>query len=298
MHRIIYIIFCLFIGYNGVAAQELNMKITINSSKIETVDKSIFTMLEESLNQFVNGRKWTDATFAANELIESSMLITINEISDQDTYKADIQITSTRPVYNSSYSTPLFNFKDDEFEFFFLRGQNMEFSENNINSNLTAVIAYYAYIVIGLDFDSFSLGGGKPYFERAMNIANSAQSLNVKGWAPFGSDRNRYSLALALTEEPSADFHSMWYNYHRKGLDEMAINATRGRATIEATIPDLQKIHQARPASPILLFYGDTKLDELMNIYSEAQTNEKQEAYKILQSIYPTKKYILEVLKR
>lgn len=285
-------------GWSGLSAQELNMKITINSGNIEVVDKSVFTTLEEALNLFVNGRKWTDATFAANELIESAMLITIKEISDQDTYKADIQITSNRSVYNSSYNTPLFNFKDDEFEFFFLRGQNMEFSENNINSNLTAVMAYYTYIVIGLDFDSYSLGGGKPYFERAMNIANSSQSLSTKGWAPFGSDRNRYSLALALTEEPSIDFHSMWYNYHRKGLDEMVINTTRGRAAIEATIPDLQKIYKARPASPILLFYGDTKLDELMNIYSEAKADEKQEAYKILQGIYPTKKYILEKLKK
>lgn len=274
------------------------MKITVNSNQIQATDKTVFSRIEEALNQLVNDRKWTDATFASNELIEGSILITISEIPQENTYKGEIQIIANRPVYNATYNTPIFNFRDTEFEFAYMLGENLEYMENNVNNNLVAVIAYYTNIVLGLDFDSFSLQGGRPYFEKAMDIVNAAQSMNTKGWTPFGGDRNRYAMALALTEESSAIFHSMWYNYHRKGLDEMAANPARGRAGVIATVPDLQTIYKARPASAILSLYGDTKLEELMNIYSEATSEEKTEAYKILQPIFPTKRYILEKIKK
>lgn len=293
----IYIL-CMFISGSGlIKAQELNMKVTLNTSQIQGTDKSVFDKIEESLNQLVNDRKWTDATFAVNELIEGSILITINEVQE-NSYKGEIQIIVNRPVYNATYNTPLLNYRDTEFEFSYLLGENLEYIENNINSNLVATVAYYVYIVLGLDFDSYALNGGKPYYEKAMQIVNNAQSLNTKGWAPFGGDRNRYAMALALTEESSSVFHSMWYNYHRKGLDEMAANPSRGRAGVIATIPDLQTIYKARPSSALLSFYGDTKLDELVNIYSEATSEEKNEAYKILQPIFPTKRYIIDKIKK
>lgn len=299
MKKLFICIFSLIIsGFSIVEAQELNLKVTVNSNQIQATDKSIFTKIEESLNQLINDRKWTDATFASNELIEGSILITLSEIPQENSYKGEIQIIANRPVYNATYNTPLFNFRDTEFEFSYLLGENLEYIESNVNNNLVAIISYYTYIILGLDFDSFTLQGGKPYFEKAMEIVNAAQSLNAKGWAPFGGDRNRYAIALALTEESSSVFHSMWYNYHRKGLDEMAANPSRGRAGVIATVPDLQTIYKARPASAILSFYGDTKLDELVNIYSEATTEEKAEAYKILQSIYPTKRYILDKIKK
>lgn len=299
MKKIFICIFSIIIsGFSIVEAQELNLKVTVNSNQIQATDKSIFTKIEESLNQLINDRKWTDATFASNELIEGSILITLSEIPQENSYKGEIQIIANRPVYNATYNTPLFNFRDTEFEFSYLLGENLEYIESNVNNNLVAIISYYTYIILGLDFDSFTLQGGRPYFEKAMEIVNAAQSLNAKGWAPFGGDRNRYAIALALTEESSSVFHSMWYNYHRKGLDEMAANPARGRAGVIATVPDLQTIYKARPASAILSFYGDTKLDELINIYSEATTEEKAEAYKILQSIYPTKRYILDKIKK
>lgn len=299
MKKIFICIFSIIIlGFSIVEAQELNLKVTVNSNQIQATDKSIFTKIEESLNQLINDRKWTDASFASNELIEGSILITLSEIPQENSYKGEIQIIANRPVYNATYNTPLFNFRDTEFEFSYLLGENLEYIESNVNNNLVAIISYYTYIILGLDFDSFTLQGGRPYFEKAMEIVNAAQSLNAKGWAPFGGDRNRYAIALALTEESSSVFHSMWYNYHRKGLDEMAANPARGRAGVIATVPDLQTIYKARPASAILSFYGDTKLDELINIYSEATTEEKAEAYKILQSIYPTKRYILDKIKK
>lgn len=284
-------------GMDLLEAQEFNMKITLNTNQIQGTDKSVFEKMEESLNKLVNDRKWTDATFATNELIEGSILITINEVQE-NTYKGDVQIIVNRPVYNATYNTPLLNYRDTEFEFSYLLGENLEYIENNINSNLVATVAYYVYIILGLDFDSYALNGGKPYYEKAMQIVNNAQSLNAKGWAPFGGDRNRYAMAMALTEESSSVFHSMWYNYHRKGLDEMAANPSRGRAGVIATVPDLQTIYKARPASAILSFYGDTKLDELINIYSEATSEEKSEAYKILQPIFPTKRYVIDKIKK
>lgn len=284
-------------GMDLLEAQEFNMKVTLNTNQIQGTDKSVFEKMEESLNKLVNDRKWTDATFATNELIEGSILITINEVQE-NTYKGDVQIIVNRPVYNATYNTPLLNYRDTEFEFSYLLGENLEYIENNINSNLVATVAYYVYIILGLDFDSYALNGGKPYYEKAMQIVNNAQSLNTKGWAPFGGDRNRYAMAMALTEESSSVFHSMWYNYHRKGLDEMAANPSRGRAGVIATVPDLQTIYKARPASAILSFYGDTKLDELINIYSEATSEEKSEAYKILQPIFPTKRYVIDKIKK
>lgn len=288
----------LILYYSHTCAQELNMKISINASKLGEVNQSVFTSLEEALNQFVNGHKWTDATFGSGELIDCSILITLDELTDQNLYKATLQITSSRPVYNSSYTTPLFNFRDSEFEFSYIQGENLQFNENNISSNLTAVIAYYVYIILGLDFDSFALGEGKPYFEKAFTIANNAQSLNTLGWAVFGSDKNRYALGLALTEESSSDFHTMWYDYHRKGLDDMVANSARGRTAIERTVPLLQNIYKARPSSAIISFYGDTKLEELMNIYSTASVEDKKEASKILESMFPTKRYVLQKIKR
>jgi len=292
------IIFICYLNVGLAFSQELNMKITINSDRISGTDRSTFTNLEDALNQFVNGRKWTDVTFLTNEKIDCSMLITISEIPEENSYRADIQVISSRPVYNSSYTSSLFNFKDGDFEFNYISGQNLEFSDNYIDNNLTATIAFYVYIILGLDFDSFGLNGGKPYFDKAMNIATGAQSLNTKGWTPFGGDRNRYALALSLTDESISVFHSMWYNYHRKGLDEMVNNPNRGRVEVENTIPDLQKIYQARPASPLLFFFGDTKLDEIVNIYTKATKEEKQNAYNILQAIYPTKRYIIDNIKK
>lgn len=293
----IYAFFVLVSSSCFLKAQELNMKVTLNTSQIQGTDKSVFDKIEESVNHLINNRKWTDATFAVNELIEGSMMITINSVQD-NLYTGDIQIIANRPVYNTTYNTPIFNFRDTEFEFSYLLGENLEYIENNVNSNLVATVAYYVYIVLGLDFDSFALNGGKPYFDKAMQIVNTAQSLNTKGWAAFGGDRNRYAIALALTEESSSIFHSMWFNYHRKGLDEMAANPSRGRAGVIATVPDLQTLYKARPSSAILSFYGDTKLDELISIYTEATSEEKTEAYKILQPIFPTKRYLLDKIKK
>lgn len=279
-------------------SQELNARITVNSDKIQGTNKSVFTTLQTSLTEFVNNRKWTDATFAVNERIDCSMTIIVNEQND-NTFSAEIQVQSRRPVYNSSYTTTLFNFRDTQFDFEYVEFEQLEFTGTSLTSNLTATIVYYIYIILGLDFDSFSPLGGKAYFEQAQQIVNMAQSQGTwNGWKAFDGNQNRHALITALTDNTSENFRNMWYTYHRKGLDEMAANPDRGRTTIIETLPLLEEVYKTRPTSVILQVYADTKLDELMSIYSKATSQEKQSALKLLSNIFPTQTKRLEALKK
>ncbi|MDD2436213.1 MAG: DUF4835 family protein [Massilibacteroides sp.] len=281
-----------------VKAQELNAKITINSDKVQGSSKQIFTTLENALMEFVNNKKWTSATFSVNERIDCSMNIIVNERTD-DSFKAEIQVQARRPVYNSSYSTTLLNFRDRQFDFDYVEFQPLEYSENTLESNLTATIVFYIYIILGLDFDSFSPMGGTSFFQQAMQIVNLAQSQpSWNGWKPFDSSRNRHALVTALTENVAEGFRNMWYTYYRKGLDEMAANADRGRTTIISDLLALKELKSARPTSVLLSLFSDAKLDEVVAIYSEATNQEKQEGYKFLSDIYPTESTRLEPLKK
>lgn len=279
-------------------AQELNAKVVVNSSKIQGVAKEVFTEIESSVTYLLNDTKWSNFDYKQNEKIECTFSIVINSVESNTKFIGEIQVTSRRPVYNSSYTTALFNFRDVELTFDYLQGQTLSYVQNSVNDNLVGVISFYAYVLLGLDADSFALGGGKPYFETAMSIANSAQSsTSTSGWGAFASDKNRYALALALTEESSKDFHTLWYNYHRKGLDEMAANASRGRIQVYETLTSLDNLYQARPSSALLLMYGDTKLSELIDILMQATSEEKKEAMTILNKIYPSKGSIINRLK-
>jgi hypothetical protein len=279
-------------------AQELNARLTINTQKLSTPNKELFSSLETNINQLLNEQKWTDLTYSKNERIDCSVAIIVNEITDQNSFSAEIQVASRRPVYNSSYITSLLNFRDTQFAFSYIQGQSLYYNSMNIDNNIVAVIAFYAYVIIGLDADSFSPNGGRPYFAKAMEIANMAQSLNTKGWEPFsGKNSNRYDLAMGLTEESSASFHTFWYNYHRMGLDEMAANPSRGRIRVIESLSDLQKLHEARPSSIVTAVVGETKVDELMKICAQATDEEKNSVKKLLSQIFPTKNYIINQLK-
>lgn len=292
----IYLITIALLLCVNIQAQELNAKVTINTSKIQSADSDLFTTLQDNITQFLNDNKWTDATFRPNERIDCTFTLTVNSV-DGASITGDLQITSRRPTYNSSYITPIFNFKDVDISFDYNR-ETLEFNETNLTSNLVAIMSFYSYIIIGLDFDTFSLNGGRPYFEKAMSIANAAQSFsNVKGWRAFDSDRNRYALALGLTEESSKNFHDLWYGYHRLGLDEMPANADRGRTKLIESLSNLDELYKARPSSVLVSFFGDTKLDELVNIFTKATSEEKQATHKMLQKIYPTKSSTVEKIK-
>jgi hypothetical protein len=279
-------------------AQEINARITINSDKIQG-SKQVYTTLQSALTEFVNNRKWTDATFATNEKIDCSMTIIINE-QNESNFKAEMQIQARRPVYNSGYTTTMLNFQDRQLDFEYVEFAPLEYTDNNIpQSNLTATVVYYIYLILGFDFDSFAPKGGTTFFQQAQQIVNLAQSEpGWNGWKAFESDRNRHAVITALTENAADGFREMWYNYHRKGLDEMAANADRGRTTILAALPALEQLKSARPASVLLQMFADAKLDEVVAIYSKANSQEKQEGYKMLSNLYPTATTRLEALKK
>lgn len=277
---------------------ELNARVTINSDKVQGSDKQVFTTLQEALMEFINNRRWTDATFGINERIDCSFTIIISEQTD-NSFTGEIQVQASRPVYNSSYTTNLFNFRDTELNFEYTQFEPLEYTENTLNSNLTATIVYYIYIILGLDFDSFSPLGGRVYFDQAQQIVNLAQSQGSwNGWRAFEKDDNRHGLITALTDNASETFRNFWYTYHRKGLDEMAGNPDRGRTTIIEALPALQEVKSVRPTSVLLRLFSDSKLDELVLIYSKATTQEKQAGYKLLFGLYPTAGSRLESLQK
>ena len=278
-------------------AQELNARITVNGDKIANANKSVFTTLQNALTEFINNRKWTDATFAVNERIDCSMTIIVNEM-EESSFKGEIQVQARRPVYNSSYTTTLLNFRDQQFDFEYMEGEPLEYQENMLTGNLTATVVFYIYIILGLDFDSFSPLGGTAYIQQAQQIVSLAQSQSWSGWKAFDSNRNRHAVATALQDNASEAFRNLWYTYHRKGLDEMAANPDRGRTTIIEALPALQEVKKARPTSVLLQMFSDAKLDEIVLIYSKATTQEKQSGYKLLQEIYPTETTRLEALQK
>lgn len=280
-------------------AQELNARVTINSDQVQSTNKQVFTTLQNALTEFINNKKWTDATFAVNERIECSMTILITEIVSDNSFKGEIQIQARRPVYNSSYTTTLLNHRDTEFSFDYTEFEPLEYTENVLNSNLIATVVFYIYVILGLDFDSFSSKGGGDFLQQAQQIVSLAQAqTSWTGWKAFENDRNRHALATALQDNTSDAFREMWYNYHRKGLDEMAANPDRGRTTIIGLLPVLEQVKSTRPTSPLLQLFSDAKLDEVVLIYSKATTQEKQEGYKILSNLYPALTNRMESLKQ
>ncbi|MBR5298062.1 MAG: DUF4835 family protein [Parabacteroides sp.] len=283
----------------SIQAQELNARITINSDKVQATNKQVFTTLQTALTEFVNNKKWTDATFAVNERIDCSMTLIINEMVSDNSFKGEIQIQARRPVYNSSYTTTILNYRDTELSFDYTEFEPLEYTENVLNSNLTATIVFYIYTILGLDFDSFAPKGGSAFWQQAQQIVSLAQAQSSwSGWKAFENDRNRHALVTALTDNTSDMFREMWYTYHRKGLDEMAANSDRGRTTIIELIPILEQIKSARPTSTVLQMFADAKLDEIVLIYSKATSQEKQEGYKKLSNLYPALTTRMESLKK
>jgi hypothetical protein len=279
-------------------AQEMNARIILNSDKIQGTNKQVYTALQNSLTEFVNNRRWTDATFAPNERIDCTFSIIVNEHTG-NLFKTELQIQARRPVYNSNYTTALLNFQDRQLDFEYVEFSPLDYAENTLESNLTATLVYYIYIILGFDFDSFSPKGGNAFFQQALQIVNLAQSQpGWNGWKAFENTRNRHAIITALTENQSETFREMWYSYHRKGLDEMAANSDRGRTTLIEALPILEQYRSARPSSALLQMFADAKLDEIVSVYSKANMQEKQAGYKMLSNIYPSYSTRLEALNR
>jgi hypothetical protein len=280
----------LLVSCLSLSAQELNSRITINSSRVSSqTDKKIFQTLQTALNNFLNNRRWTQETFQANEKINCNFLLNITEASESNVYKASLTVQAARPVYNTSYETPLINFMDESITFKYVEYQAIEFNENRISgsdalaSNLSATFAFYVYMILGLDYDSFTLRGGDAYFQKAQNIVNNApEGRDISGWRAFDGLRNRYWLMENLTNNRYGLVHDAVYSYYRLGLDFMYENETAGRTAILNTISLLNTINNDIPNSMIIPFFFQGKATEIVRVFKKASPQEKQQAQEML----------------
>ncbi len=275
------------LGSLACDAQELNCKVEINADQVQATNKQVFQTLQEAINDYMNTTKFTNAQFATNEKIECRLFFTIKEYSD-NTMKGDLQVQSIRPVYNSSYTTTLINFKDSKIDFSYQENEPLIFSENSMESQLTAILNFYAYLILAVDFDSFSRKGGEQFFERAQNIVQLAQSSGEVGWKAFEDSKNRSSVLGSYIEPATSIIRDLTYEYHREGLDEMALSPDKGRAKITSTLEIIQKVYTVAPMSVALSMFRDAKFDELVNIYTKGSQTEREKAVEILSPIYPS----------
>ncbi len=272
----------------SVQAQELQVKVNINHSQISGTDVSVFENLQQTLEQFVNERQWTELQFQKNERIQCSFNITVSKyIREENRFECSALIQANRPVYNSAYTSTLYNNKDDNFHFEFKQFDQLNFVEEMVSDQLTALMAYYAYLIIGLDLDSFSPMGGTDVLQRCMYLVNNAQNLGFPGWKSFEDSRNRFAIINDYLDEAMKPLRQLQYDYYRKGLDEMANNAERGRTEITTALEEgLKKAHEDKPLSLLPQIWTDYKRDELVNIYKGKGTQkEKERIYELLMSI-------------
>ena len=276
----------LFLFSKGeLAAQELNAKVTVNHNQIQGTDATVFENLQQTLEQFINTRQWTHYQFQRNERINCNFNITVSKYDpSSNLFTCSALIQANRPVYNAAYSSTLYNNQDGDFNFTFAQFDQIEFNEENIDNQLTALIAYYAYLIIGLDLDSFSSMGGEDILQRCMVLTNNAQNLNFTGWKAFDNSRNRFAIINDYLDGAMKPFRQLQYDYYRVGLDEMANNAERGRTNITSALENgLKKAHENRPISMLPQIWTDYKKDELANIYKGKGTQkEKELVYDIL----------------
>lgn len=268
-------------------AQELQVKININSSQVEGTDKTVFETLKETLEQWMNERQWTELQFQKNERIVCNFNLTVNKYDKSNNQIfCTAMIQANRPVYNSSYNSTLYNNKDADFNFQYTQFDQLNFMEEVIDNQLTALMAYYAYLIIGLDLDSFSPLGGTEILQRCMNLVNNTQNLEYTGWKAFEDSRNRFALINDYLDEAMKPFRQLQYDYYRKGLDEMSTNVERGRTNVTEALENLKKAHEDKPLSLLPQIWTDYKRDELANIYKGKGTQKEKEAvYNILFNI-------------
>jgi len=288
MRNILIIAFGIFFSA-AASAQELNCIVTINvGPKVQTTDRSVFDDMKNAFQIFLNTRKWTNDTYLQHEKINCSILININDMPAIGIFSASVQVQSARPVYNSNYNSLIFNFADRDWDFDYLESQPLEFNDNMYTSNITSMLAYYAYIIIGMDYDSFSELGGTPYFQRALQVVNNAQSSNRTGWQAIGSNRNRYWLVENLINSQFSDIRKSYYSYHRLGLDTFDKNPDQSREIILKGLKDVKKARDINPNAIAVVSFFDAKSKELANIFSDGLMPIRKEAYDLITTMDPT----------
>jgi hypothetical protein len=292
MHKIICFLFLLF-SITRSNAQELRARVSVVSNRVgNSVDQKTFQTLQTALNNFVNNRKWSNDKFETNEKIDCNFLLNLQPPDEPNVYKASLTIQSARPVFNSSYSSPVVNFQDNDIMFKYAEFQQLEFNDNNVSgtdalaSNLTAIFAYYINIILGMDYDSFSPRGGDAYFQKAQNIVNNApEGKNISGWKAFDGSRNRYWLAENLLNSKYTIIHDAIYNYYRLGMDKLYDEEANGRTQILNVLNVLNNFATDNPNTMILQFFLQAKTQELIQIFSKATPPDKSRALEFLQHL-------------
>lgn len=275
-------------------AQELNCTVTINSTQITTSDRGIFRDMKTAIEQFMNTRKWTADAYKNYEKINCNMLITITKMPSIGNFSASVQVQAARPVYNTNYSSLIFNFADRDFEFEYLESLQLEYNDNNYTSNLTSMLALYAYLMIGVDGDSFSELGGSPYFQKALAVVNNAQQSNRPGWQPLNSNRSRYWIVENYNNGQMTEMRKSFYSYHRLGLDTFDKDPDKSREIILRGLRDVKKVRDVNPTSILVVSFFDAKSKELANIYSTGNIQIRREAYDIITAIDPSNRAAYE----
>lgn len=289
MHKLTYFI-CLLMFASVARAQELNSRVTVVTTRVaNNVNKNAFQTLQTALNNFLNNRKWTPDTYAANEKIDCNFLLNLESTNEINVYKASLTIQAARPVFNSTYLSPIINYKDDDIIFKYVEFQQLDFNENRVTgtdalvSNLTAVFAYYVNMIIGFDAASFSLRGGDPYFQKAQNIVNNApDGRGITGWKAFDGVRNRYWLVENMSNSRYAVMHDVYYNYYRLVMDKMYDDEKAARTELLNVLNLLNNFNTENPNKMILQFFFQGKSTELIKIFSKAMPNEKARALELL----------------
>ena len=282
---LIAIALLLLLPAPDVHGQELEAKININHSKVQGTDASVFDNLKQTLEQFVNERQWTALQFQKNERITCNFNITVDKyVQAENRFECTATIQANRPVFNAAYTTTIYNNTDKNFQFSFAQFDQLNFNDETVDNQLTALFAYYAYLIIGINLDTFSQLGGTDVLQRCMYLVNNAQDLGFPGWKSFEDSRNRFAIINDYLDEAMKPFRQLQYDYYRKGLDEMANNVERGRTEVTTALEThLKKAHEDKPLSLLPQIWTDYKKDELANIYKGKGTQkEKESVYDVL----------------
>lgn len=278
------------LAIGNALSQEINCRVTVNAEQVQSSERSVFTDMENAFTQFINSREWTEDNFEPFEQIKCNIIVTLdNTQTSIGNFQANVQAQSARPIYGSNYESILFNFADRDWQFEYVEAQPLQYNDNTFQSNLTSLIAFYCYVILGLDYDSFSELGGTPYFQKALDVVNNAQQSNRPGWDALGSTRNRYWLAENLTNSQMIDLRKGLYKYHRLALDTFNDDPDNSRKLIVEVLRDFKKVRGIYPNSILVISFLDAKSDELVDIFSEGNIQVRREAYDILTTIDPSK---------
>ncbi len=294
------LLFLIFLVFNTAQSQELNCNVSVNTSQLQGTNKQVFVTLQKALSDFMNNTVWTNNVFELNERIECNFLLNITSEVSTGSFEGTINIQARRPVYASSYNTVMFNYIDNDVVFNYLEYDPLEFSETSYISNLTSILAYYVYIILGLDYDSFSNEGGTPFFQKAEKIVNNAQSSGKVGWGAADRERdNRYWLINNILDENFTPLRAFNYKYHRLGLDMMDKSIEGARMTIKESLIDLERFYKSK-RSPAMHYFRvvlESKSDEIVEIFSEAAAEDKRRVFNIMVEIDPANISKYEALK-